>query len=568
MSASQLTGRTRSARYRERWRQGAHRSARSTRSREWLLWAGATAVIGAVLMFCYLRVAGVTALNSDAAGIVLQASDVLHGNVLMHGWIDTDVSFFTTELPEYMAVTAVAGVRPEVVHICAALTYTLLVVLAALVARGRSRGAEGVVRALLAAGIMLAPQAGSPTETLVLLGSPDHIGTAVPLLLLLLLLDRPEPRWYVPAGAGLLLAWSIIGDPLVEVIGVIPLVLACLLRAGRVVAARQREPGTWRGVGYEASIAAAAVLAVPAASFGYRVIRHFGGYQVGPALYGKVSWQTVRQNVPWAWRSVLSLFSANYPGATGTWNVISALLHLAVVAAAVAGVALALWQLARPARAARLGDRIADVLVLAIAANMAAYLLLVDITGLWDAHEIAPVLPLGAALAGRVLGGPLLRFRPRGKPVLVPVLAAGLAVYAVLLGGAFSASPQAAPQNVQLAAWLRDHHLVHGMSSYWMAASTVVENDAQTTMISVSIHGARHVLAPDSWEQNVGLANAATHTANFYVVQQTEPSAAAKQHVALKVFGQPAHVYQFQSYTIMVWSRNLLGKLEGPPPVP
>ncbi len=535
------------------------------RRRDRLHWAGATALIGAVLMFCYLRVAGVTALNSDAAGIILQASDVLHGNLLLHGWVDTDVSFFTTELPEYIAVTAVAGVRPEVVHICAALTYTLLVVLAALIARGRARGAEGVVRALLAAGIMLAPQAGSPPETLVLLGSPDHIGTAVPVLLLLVLLDRPEPRWYVPAGAGVLLAWSIIGDPLVEVIGVFPLVLACLLRAGRVIAARQREPGTWRAVCYEASIAAAAALAIPAASFGYRVIRHFGGYRLGPALYGKVSLHTARQNAPWAWRSVLSLFSANYPDAKGTWNVTAALLHLVVVAVAIAGVALAVWLLARPARATPLGDRAADVLVLAIIGNIAAYLLLVHIINLWSVHEIAPVLPLGAALAGRVLGGPLLRFRPRGKPVLVPVLAAGLAGCAVLLGGAFNASPQAAPQNVRLAAWLRDHQLIHGMSSYWMAASTVVENDAQTTMVSVSIHGYRRLLAPDSWEQNVSLAKAATHTANFYIVQQTEPSASDKMAIALKMFGKPARVYRFESYTIMVWRKNLLGKLQGPP---
>ncbi len=96
--------------------------------------------------------------------MVLQASDMLHGNVLLHGWWATDVSFYTTELPEYLVVTAAAGVRPEVVHICSALTYTMLVLLAAFVARGRARGAEGLVRALLAAGLILAPQPTGPTS--------------------------------------------------------------------------------------------------------------------------------------------------------------------------------------------------------------------------------------------------------------------------------------------------------------------------------------------------------------------------------------------------------------------
>ena len=129
------------------------------------------------------------------------------------------------------------------VHICSALTYTLLVLLAAFVARGRARGAEGVVRALLAATVMLAPQPTGPTP--VLLGSPDHVGTALPVLLLLLLLDRaPDPRararWYVPVCGAIcvataaLLALTIVGDPLAEVVGVVPLVLACLLRAVRI----------------------------------------------------------------------------------------------------------------------------------------------------------------------------------------------------------------------------------------------------------------------------------------------------------------------------------------------
>ena len=43
---------------------------------------------------------------------------------------------------------------------------------------------------------MLAPsiQGGTP----VLLENPDHFGTAVPILLILLVLDQTQERWYVP----------------------------------------------------------------------------------------------------------------------------------------------------------------------------------------------------------------------------------------------------------------------------------------------------------------------------------------------------------------------------------
>src|SRR6202034_390959 len=67
----------------------------------------------------------------------LVAGDLLHGNCAQRGWLVTDVSFYTTELPEYALVELARGLRPDVVHIAAAITYTLLVATAAALARGR-----------------------------------------------------------------------------------------------------------------------------------------------------------------------------------------------------------------------------------------------------------------------------------------------------------------------------------------------------------------------------------------------------------------------------------------------
>ena len=121
-----------------------------------------------------------------------------------------------------------------------------------------------------------------------LLGSPDHLGTAVPVLILLLLLDWAPARWYGPAAAGILLAASIVGDPIVEVVGVLPLFLGCLIRAGRILWHRRADAPApaassglsrrtprlaawaWRTAWYELSLAAAAALAVPAGLLAYR----------------------------------------------------------------------------------------------------------------------------------------------------------------------------------------------------------------------------------------------------------------------------------------------------------
>ena len=141
-----------------------------------LAWAGAAAGLFA----CYLRISRTVPANSDGAANALQAWDMLHGNLLLHGWWLSDVSFYTTELPEYMLVELAHGLNADVVHIGAALSYTLLTALAALLAKGRATGREAWVRMLIAAGLMLAPQLGVGTQVTVVF-PPERVLAQCPL---------------------------------------------------------------------------------------------------------------------------------------------------------------------------------------------------------------------------------------------------------------------------------------------------------------------------------------------------------------------------------------------------
>ena len=95
---------------------------------------------GAALFTAYLLQSRTVSVGSDGASQALQAWDMLHGNLLLHGWWVTDVSFYTTELPQYMLIEAARGLSSDVMHIGGAMSYALLVLLAAFLARGRARG--------------------------------------------------------------------------------------------------------------------------------------------------------------------------------------------------------------------------------------------------------------------------------------------------------------------------------------------------------------------------------------------------------------------------------------------
>jgi hypothetical protein len=67
------------------------------------------AVAGVLLYFLYLAQASRTGFGSDGAVIAQQGWDVLHGNVLLHGWELPDIAFYTIEVPEFAALEWLRG---------------------------------------------------------------------------------------------------------------------------------------------------------------------------------------------------------------------------------------------------------------------------------------------------------------------------------------------------------------------------------------------------------------------------------------------------------------------------
>ena len=501
--------------------------------------------LGAVGLFgLYLQLAGTWPTDSDGAGNALQAWDMLHGNLLLHGWSLSDVSFYTTELPQYMLVELVRGLNQGDVHVAAAMTYTLAVVLAALLAKGRSTGREAAARAGIAAGIMLVPQLSSGVN--VLMSSPDHIGTTVPVMVVWLILDRARPRWYIPVIAGALLAWAEVADPLVLYIGVLPLALVCAIRAYHAVAVEQRSVASqW----YELALVAAAFAAVAAAAIALHLIHADGGFFVrqGPTRFVPAG-SLLPRNLAFTAEGLLLLGGADFVGLRLTASTVPTLLHLV-------GVFLAGWGTWLGARHfLRDRDRVAQVLVMAIAINLAAYVISTKPHVATGTREIAAVLPFSAALAGRLLAGRLMAAK------VLPILAVVLVVY--LLGFGYEITrPQVPAQNQRLASWLVAHHLRTGLSGYWQANVVTLTSGGRVRIRMVAAHGG--VLFPVRYETKASWYNPAHSSANFVVLFPGIPGfpGFTSASAVAATFGSPARTYHVGRYQVLVWHRNLLASL-------
>jgi hypothetical protein len=502
-------------------------------------------VLGVVVAFViYLRVAWTFPADSDAASNALQAWDMLHGNVLLHGWSLSDVSFYTTELPQYLLIELVRGLNASDVHVAAAMTYTLVVLLAVLLAKGSATGREALVRSAVAAGIMLVPQFATGVN--VLMSSPDHIGTTVPVMVVWLILDRGPRRWYIPVIAGALLAWAGVADPLVVYIGALPLALVCTIRAYHAVAVeRQPLASQW----YDLALIAAAILAMIAAVLALHLIHAAGGFAVthSPNRFVR-NGSLLPRNVAFTVESLLLLGGADFVGLQLSASTLVTLLHLV-------GVFLAGWGTWLAARHfLRNRDLVEQVLVTAILINLAAYLISTKPYVVTGAREIAAVLPYSAVLAGRLLGARLISAK------LVPILAVVAACYLFGLVHAVSRPPVPA-QNQRLEAFLAAHHLHTGLSGYWESNIVTLTSGDRVQVRMVQPVGAR--LAAAHYESKASWYDPAHASANFVVLFHGIPGFpgfSSAQQVAA-TFGRPARTYRDGRYTVLVWNRNLLRDL-------
>jgi len=531
-------------------------SVRPGVSRAWW-WAGAAVflLVLVVLFDAYLRVSKTYMENSDEANILLMAHDMLHGNLYLTGWNVSDVPFITTELPEIAVLVALFGLHLNTAHIAAAVTYTVVIAVAMLLAKGRARGPQAITRMAIVLAIMLAPQPG--IGVFVLVFSVGHIGTSAPVMLIWLVLDRfgltkrdgtvptLRQRWWIPPLVALLIGWALMADPLVLVVAIFPLLVVCLVRVVTGSVAGARHGGGRAGLRQalaarwlELSLAVASGIGYLLVWFGGHLLHHAGGYKqqaVPFQLDGGVGRWFMQARV--VVHGLLEMFGAyfvpgnaiNYksPGQLVTAPPLSG-LDQALAISRVLCVLLALWGCCAIARRffRRDADFISQLLLAGIVLNLVAYIptTLADHSAL-NVREIAPVLPFAAVLAARMLGDRLLAFGPmfrvRLPRVSRPLRLRLIVIPLVVLFGWYSFglfqqadTPAAANPFTGLEQFLEANNLSYGLGGYWESSVITVDTGGAVTIRAVS----PSCMQPYEWENKLDWYDPSTNVANFLVL--------------------------------------------------
>ena len=489
---------------------------------------------GLVLFAFFLRISFGERVDSDGANSALQAWDLVHGHLMLHGWIFGDATFYAFELPLNGIVELLFGVGNLATHVGSALTYLIVAACAVALAVTSSRGPARVVRGAVVVAVLAAPLLATPTVW-VLLEEPDHIGTSMFLLVSFLLIDRVPDRRFTAPLVGLILCAGQLSDATVRYVAVPAVVVVC---GYRVLAGRKLRSG-------DTALVVAAVVSVPLESALRAAMAHFGAFVMVQPKAQLASPRLWPQHASMTWLDVRILFgSASEPG--HKLSVSAAAFGLICLLAAIFGLARVIWTWRRASRAEQL-------LLAAIVFNVGTYLVSV-MTFPNVSREVAAVLPCGAVLAARAL----VPARITGRPLAFAAVAAtGLIALAPLAAAA--TRPPMRPATAPLAGWLEAHGLTYGIAGYWDASIVTLQSGNRVKIRTVDVWGK---IEAAGWESNALWYNTSRYDATFAVANyHGEYSAARFEHF----LGKPAATYPVAGLLVLVYRTNLLRHISPEP---
>ena len=501
-------------------------------------WPTAVWIGGGIALYAFLlRISLSYPMDSDGANNALQGWDMLHGNVLLHGWILGDATYYTFELPLLAIVEVFFGVHAVSAHVALALVYLIVAVFGIAIAVKDSSGFSRAARAAVVVAVLAAPVLVN-ADIWIPLGLPDHTGTTVFLLGAALLIDRlPDRRFTAPLLCLILVAGQI-SDVTVRYIVVPAIVLVC---AYRMLAARKIMTG-------DAANLLAAAVSFPLATWVRELMRHYGSYLMRTPQTKMAPVSQWQHNAWLTWHAIRELFGA-LAGSAAPIGTAAIFGYVCLLAVAV-GVVMALWRW----RSSRRADQ---VLVTAIVANLVVYTIS-TIPSPKTPHDLVTVLVCGAVLAARALVP--ARFASR-----VPALAVcGVAMVAALVPLSVVAS-NPAPRTpwAPLTSWLSAHGLKNGLGGYWDGSAVTLQSGNQVQVRTVEVNGRK--ITPYPWETNTLWFQPSRHYANFVIIDLSNHDLGP---AAARFFGKPASTYRVgQNWEVLRYNKNVLKEVK-PAPLP
>jgi len=487
----------------------------------------------------------IVTISPDGSTVLLEGQALSGGNLTLHGWLLALDSFWTVDAPFYAVGVWIFGVAPLLLNLVPAAIAVLVVIVALRIA---SDGREGDARVAAIVTVLALLALPGPDLTDYLLQGPWHIATA--LCCLLSFLGASRHRFGRPwALAVAMLAAGLLGDLMILVIGVVPVMCAGLVYMRRMRSWRAGLPAFSAGV-------AGVVVAIAVRELA-DLVGTFSLTSRNLALKASLISANLR-HVPSRFAALLGVGAmklkgiSNGPLVLQVFHGVGLAVVVAVVVAAAFGLIRGLVGTAAPVEN-RDERRVDDFLVLGFIAGIGFFAFASQSGNLEFVKYLTPGVVFAAVLVGRRAGSLVPFLQARGVWRVCVVVALSICVaFAVDFGLQFGRPVPPRPAYA-LAQFLRAHGLRHGVGDYWSSSLVTVEADDHVTVRPVATLSGRIVQfdrqLDTDWYQSQSLS--------FLVYDSARPWHGVNAASAIATFGEPSQVFSVGTYRVMTWQSGI-----------
>lgn len=492
-----------------------------------------------LLSFVYFHLFGDYPRDSDQANWFRMAQDVAGGNWVLRGWSISADTFWTTETLFEAVPAAIFGPDPKIMIAVPAVMWALIVVASAWACVANPRWSPAGL--LLIATILGAPILRGNDPMQMIGRAPMHIGPTLYMLLMFYLAARVmDGRGTLLAALAccLLTAVSVAGDPLVIVLGALPI---AAVAAFELLDRIERRSVLTAGAALGGIVLGRAAVAV---------IKKAGGLSPYSTPANFVSFQDLGGHI---WRglySALLLTGTNFFGRP-VKAAIPFLARLPLLGTMIWATGLVGYHYLRRVLGHHVAHRFSPfdrILAVSVLINIPAGILSDLLTGDWEARYFLPALVFGAILAARMV--PSIRW-------LNWASGAALALTLIFAAVSYAKYPthlQALdPQVVQLADRLAAEHLDHGYGSYWSSSVTTIASRGRIGVGAVDVDGSGHIVprhwnSRDDWYDGFGRTRPFFALADRRNIESSLPKAPI-----VATFGPPSRTFDIPGFQVLVY---------------
>ena len=495
---------------------------------------------GVYLFFAFAQIP----MDSDFASLVLEAQDILDGNLFLKDWNLTGVTFLFSEIPFYLLGTAIFGVSTKAYLAASSAMLFFLFLLGYLLLENRKKP----LTLLLYFGFAAFPSA------FLLYSARAHVAIFGLCFAAILCLKKLTDKQRSFSKPGLLytlyfliIALGTASDTFILPVLAIPVILYCLrmLFSNKI----QSVSRMWWILG----LTLAGILAGKLIETGYIAIGH-AALNSRTASVSFTPFNEIPETILLFFELLLRLFNGSPDGLqVFSLDTIAAGLHIQVM---IWGIGMVIRSMKKFIKGDQ-EDPVSILLSLGILC-LSVFLIVVPFLGGDSTGRYMSYFPVAfAVLIIRQLQEEKIlsrRFYQEKIPIAIPVaILACLLIISSVRPISFSRVPT--PQD-RLATFLKDNNLTEGYADFWNANHVVVasENTVHPRAIHFDpVDGVEAARPYDWFNKNQWYPNP---EANF-IVTASDPYGSVNEDNILKYFGTPLEKIHFVPYNIYVYPKGI-----------